>query len=95
MDILRNQQIPNGFGTYHVGVAIKLVWAYGIVVSLGGLGLVLYLKWQDSANWPAFVSWLTGMSVAVAFGIRRGREKRRKIEEEEAFRKRATSPGHR
>jgi predicted outer membrane lipoprotein len=70
-----------------VEVAIKLVWAYAIAVLLGGLGMVMYAKWQASGSWAGFAAWLVGASLAAAFGVRRGMKKRREIDADEAARR--------
>jgi uncharacterized membrane protein len=68
-------------------MAMKLVWTYAIAVLLGGLGMVMYAKWQDSGSWGGFVAWLVGALFASAIGVRRGLKKRRQMEAGEAARR--------
>lgn len=60
-------------------MAVKLVWAYAIIVLLGGLAMLLFWKWNDAGDWPGFVVWATGMAVAVTYGLRRGLRRRREM----------------
>ena len=68
-------------------MAIRLVWAYAIAVLLGGLGMVLYARWQDSGSWAGFAAWLVGALVAAAVGVQRGMKRRREMEADEAGRR--------
>lgn len=40
------------------GVAIKAVWAYAILVLLGGFAMVMYARWQNTDGLIPFLSGL-------------------------------------
>lgn len=69
-------------------MAIKVVWAYAIVILLGGLAMLLYMRWQDAGGFLPFLGGLVAMGGAAVVGVRRGTKRRQAMEAEEAGRRR-------